>query len=552
MNFIRFWNIIKLLCIGLFLGVFMTNAYAVHDNGVFELDGNAFEEEVVGDDWEVLHNGGGSASVFTGITADPSPLTIFTGGRKDIQYISQWSHKHGSVPDKDDLTNAYAAAYGVPNEEEPPVDELVVYFGADRFANVGDAFMGFWFFQDEVVALADGSFSGEHKPNDTLVLVDYPQGANEVPYIAVVVWDTNCPKAASNNPSPGDCAAKNLRMKAESDSELGSAECGQEGDDEVCAITNDKAESSPWSYTPKAGVSGTFPAESFYEGGINLTRVIGGETCFSSFMAETRSSSSFTAALKDFVLDDFLLCGIEIVKTCPTGDLVSSGDAIEYQYKLEVTNTGFGTLYDIMATDITAGEQTPVGAYQFNSASLAAGASVEYTGSFITITNGIRNYASVTAAVKTGGGVAVDASDDILCPGLSTPGELSVTKDCSTVVEQNAAGNYGLRVNYSGKVCNDSKVKMEDVILTEIHDGLFDVINIGDLAPKSCEDYSGSYIPTPQGDELATPLPGNEVRAFTDTVDAFGYTVIFGDLVEALQAEASCKLCPDCPDCPTE
>ena len=54
--------------------------------------------------------GGGSANVFTGINSDPAPQTIFTGGRKDIQDIPDWGWKDGSVPDKDDITNAYDAA----------------------------------------------------------------------------------------------------------------------------------------------------------------------------------------------------------------------------------------------------------------------------------------------------------------------------------------------------------------------------------------------------------------------------------------------------------
>lgn len=66
---------------------------------------------------------------------------------------------------------------------------MVIYFGADRFANVGDAFMGFWFFQDDVQALDDGSFSGQHVVGDVLVLIDYPQGANDEPYAALVTWD---------------------------------------------------------------------------------------------------------------------------------------------------------------------------------------------------------------------------------------------------------------------------------------------------------------------------------------------------------------------------
>ena len=57
------------------------------------------------------------------------------------------------MPDKDDLTHAYAAAY---NENS----DLLLYFGADRISNVGDAFMGFWFFKQKVTALPNGKDYG--------------------------------------------------------------------------------------------------------------------------------------------------------------------------------------------------------------------------------------------------------------------------------------------------------------------------------------------------------------------------------------------------------
>ena len=62
-------------------------------------------------------------------------------------------------------------------------------------------------------------------------------------------------------------------------------------------------EPSPWPYTPKAneGSPGTFPISAFFEGGINITRLVPDATCFSGFLAETRSSTPFDARLKDFV-----------------------------------------------------------------------------------------------------------------------------------------------------------------------------------------------------------------------------------------------------------
>ncbi|MBY8215811.1 hypothetical protein KW517_17510 [Vibrio fluvialis] len=537
MDFSKFKLAIRTLCLGLILGFFTTPVFAVHDEDVFELDGNAVDAAgTAGDDWSNIYNDTDSANVTTGIIADPSPKSIFTGGRKDIQDVPQWSHKDGSVPDKDDLTNAYAAAYGVDNGAGG--EDLIIYFGADRFANVGDAFMGFWFFQDEVVAKSDGSFSGVHTVGDVLILVDYPQGANEVPYIAVVLWDPSCSKADSNDPMPGDCAASNLRLEMESDG-AHPAECGTQAGDLACATTNGGDEASPWSYTPKAGSPNVFPYESFYEGGINITQLLNGtDTCFSSFMAETRSSSSFTASLKDFVLGKFSLCGMEIVKTCPTGALSPSGDSIIYDYEIKVTNTGFGSLYDINVEDVTAGDT-------FYTPSLAAGVTETYTGSFVSLVNGVENTATATAALKAGGDPILSKSDSDNCPPLNPPGSLTITKNCTTFVEQNGSGAYGLRVKFSGEVCNDSAVKLNGVAITETHDGMNQVINIGTLAPYACSPYSDDYVPVPGADVAGGPVLAHDVRTFKDTVIAEGVNAISGQTVDTgLPVEASCPLCP--------
>ncbi len=44
------------------------------------------------------------------------------------------------MPDKDEILDAFVAKY----------DDGNLYFGADRFANNGDAQIGFWFFHDEI------------------------------------------------------------------------------------------------------------------------------------------------------------------------------------------------------------------------------------------------------------------------------------------------------------------------------------------------------------------------------------------------------------------
>ena len=135
----------------------------------FEIDvpANALDEEgegYDGDDWETVYKcfQGGGYDVddcndlgglndklinTTGILYDDNQETIFwKGGSKDIRDVSQWAWKHGSVPDKDEISHAGAAAYAAGTGG----DELVMYIFADRFSNDGDAQMGAWFFQDVV------------------------------------------------------------------------------------------------------------------------------------------------------------------------------------------------------------------------------------------------------------------------------------------------------------------------------------------------------------------------------------------------------------------
>jgi hypothetical protein len=70
---------------------------------------------------------------------------------------------------------------------------------------------------------------------------------------------------------------------------------------------NDAATPSPWSYTPSKGPANIFPKGAFFEGGVNLSQLGISNVCFASFLAETRSSQSTDATLKDFVTGTFTL-----------------------------------------------------------------------------------------------------------------------------------------------------------------------------------------------------------------------------------------------------
>ncbi len=291
------------------------NPAAVTD--AFELDGNATEDASPLDDWATLDAGGGSAIAKTVGTApsqvaiaDPQGDTIFTtGGSKDDLDIPSWRNSSGNVPPKDEITNAYAALYNVSGES-------ILVFGADRFAQSGASQIGFWFFQNDVHPdTATGLFSGVHQNGDVLILSDFTVGGS-ITTIRVFAWH-----------SPGGSINGTL-------DQIGvGADCHSGASPNFCGEVNQVATASPWAYTPKSGPSGTFPIGAFYEGGVNLTALgIGQNVCFAAFLAETRSSPSVDATLKDFVSGSFpqkpTVSGTGTTLTCsnPTGQISATSN----------------------------------------------------------------------------------------------------------------------------------------------------------------------------------------------------------------------------------
>ena len=97
---------------------------------------------------------------------------------------------------------------------------------------------------------------------------------------------------------------------------------------------NGSPTASPWSFKDKSGNT-SFAAGEFMEGGLDLTAVFGADIpCITTFMAETRSSTSPTATLSDFTNPRPLpLCGISITKSCAgSGSINADGSSITYNW----------------------------------------------------------------------------------------------------------------------------------------------------------------------------------------------------------------------------
>ena len=308
--------------------------------GVIELDGDITDAAPgpTPDDWDTLNCDGGNALVKTGVIHDGLGTSIFTGGgSKDPELLGSWKHKNGSVPDKDEIINAYAAKYlGSPSGDN------ILAFGADRFDNSGTAFIGFWFFKDTVFAAADGRFRkgplatdalSVHQIGDILILIEFTNGGA---FATAKVFEWVGTGGSESGGTLNDIT--------------GTAPNGS-----VFSISNAAAQNIPgscpaWDYTPKGGVQGgPIPVNAFFEGAINLDAfpALAG-ACFSSFMVETRSSAVVTATLKDFALGQFNTCAsIEVSKTADN-TAVCAGHTTTYTY---VAHNTSGVTLDVTLVD---------------------------------------------------------------------------------------------------------------------------------------------------------------------------------------------------------
>ena len=357
--------------------LFATSAQAVLNDGFFELDGNALDDSGASspDDWSSFMSGGTPHTTkSTGIVSD-TLSAVFRNGSKDTLDIGTWRYDVGSSPPKDDMLHAYAAAYkATAATASTAVDDLLIYFGADRAAFSGTASLGFWFFKNQIEA-KNGTFVvpgtntlANHSDGDTLVAFEYTNGG-AVTDVRIFKW------------LGGALTPHSLISLGQTTSS--GVFCDSTSTDKVCGSTNSGPVTLATGETVKAG--------QFFEGGINITKMVGGDGCFSSFMATSRSSSTENAAIKNFILsptNTFQTCriGISVTKVCDL-DLVAQTSGTVTQLGVKVNFSGTVTNDSQVALDNVTVCEKHEGAttcnYSTNLGTLAAGAVVNYSGAYM-------------------------------------------------------------------------------------------------------------------------------------------------------------------------
>jgi hypothetical protein len=305
-------------------GAFVTAALGVDFAGVnnvgFQLDGdasaatNATATNLY--DWSSLFTAGSTVASPGGATVNPLPAgfssarlvrdfqttaqggfskadsSTFATGSKDILNIGAigstaagWQcSPANNLLDKDDIMNAYAAAY-----VDPVTGDHILYFGLERNGNAGDENVAFWFLQKPASCSSPKGavdFTGAHSDGDLLIVSAFTKGGS-VSTINAYRWNGGADGSLGTTPvgSGGDCTT----------APLGAA---------ICARANNAVITTPWLTANDAThteLGNTLQPGEFFEGGIDVDKFpqLSGK-CFNDFLGDTRSSQSLTATLFDF------------------------------------------------------------------------------------------------------------------------------------------------------------------------------------------------------------------------------------------------------------
>jgi uncharacterized repeat protein (TIGR01451 family) len=492
------------------LAVAASSATAVHDLGIFELDENAVSGAAPGDDWETLAGGGGSSLVDTFVT-DPveTPADdILDGGQtKDINNLDEWLWKGAEPNDKNDIEHAFAASY-------EHSGELIIYFGLDRMDNSGDAAAGFWFLkrpveQKRIDSDGDGDmenvfvFEGTntlatHSVGDTLVQTDFTNGGS-VERIEAYQWGV----APTGTPVQPGSPLRQIATGADCDlAPVNDTLCGQVNRNSETVPANWPqlsvgATTARYFFKGSGGVaaSSTFPTATFFEGGINATKVLGSDFCAAQMLAETRQSQSETSTLEDKAEAGFKLCSIDVEKSGPEKSKV--GD--DATYTIKITNTGAVTLFKQEVDDSLLGDLTGNAAC---GASLAPGASCTITVDY-TVQAGDPDPLINTVDV-------VYNRNNTLTGDQVTDSSSHSTNLFQPSIEVTKTGDdlskVGDVANYTIKVCNTSSADSPALVKDSVTDDKVAGVNpafAASLAPGACESHNFTRSVAP-GD--ANPL----------------------------------------------
>ncbi len=388
-------------------------AFDIRENGEFQLDGNTNPALYSGgdgasDDTDMIYADSlvnyspMSTGAFREFFGDDSPQPDYSHhskSNKDTLPLSQWTCiEKPNVTDKADLQQVFMAVYAIDHDSNAGTPEHTVLFGGGvRDSNNGDTNIGMWLFKTNVLCevppganeghfVENGGTLAQHRDGDILLVSEFSSGG-KVGTIKAYEWKDPTDADHGGSDSDGDEYIIELVVN---DMPFGDCADTYVGGDPsqpllspvMCGMVN-TAENSPpdgvitpaWAPDTKSSpAAGQLAYGQYFEGGVDLTELlgVGQDVCISSFILETRSSTSLESALHDFVLGNLDTCGaIRVKKVTIGGDGtfaydtdIDDGDldgTMDFQLTTSGGASGWLTYDSITAGNYTINELAPNG-----------------------------------------------------------------------------------------------------------------------------------------------------------------------------------------------
>jgi uncharacterized repeat protein (TIGR01451 family) len=344
---------------GLLFGV--ASALAVHDTGMFELDGNVVRNAATPPpyDWTDLFGASGNqlitpdpingpvlADTFVNDT-DAIDNTYFAGGTKIDDRVHNMECGGPAANDKTSMDFVYAAMIQVPAGAPDNAGDQVLYLAVEKQAagNGGDNAFGFWLFKNKNVGCSSSGttagFTGAHTDGDLFIDGTFTNGGGASD-VEVFRWN--------GNDTTGSISAAPI---------FTGNVCGVTAHDNVCGIANDATiTAGPWRSSP------TMAANTFVEAGIDMTNLLGADGgCFSTFLADSQASQDTNSQPKDYAGGQLNTCVPPSIGTTanpggsvnPTGVSNQHDDATISAVGGRPDPTGTITFFLCNPSEVTAG-----------------------------------------------------------------------------------------------------------------------------------------------------------------------------------------------------
>ena len=306
--------------------------------GLFQIEGDAIGGTATSHDWNQVytdkssplsHTAGTGAIQFTVDGVNSAQDDTFANSPKDTQDISAWKWGRKSVSSpKTDLAHGFAAAY----QDSGYADtygstHTLLFVGTDRYASGSNSAISIWFLQHPIGMKSDGTFFNKtttlaetHQVGDLLIQASLGSTASVLAYKWI---------GGATPLSPIT---------------LTSAQ-------ETHAI-NSGTITMPWSFLDSSGSTSAL-AQEFFEVGLDLNEVFKATSAnlpdFSSFIITSRTSTSQTATLSDFILGN-VSSGADIT-VVNTADASSVNAGAPVGYTVTVSNVGVGAVTSVTLID---------------------------------------------------------------------------------------------------------------------------------------------------------------------------------------------------------